>query len=135
MNFPRLKDTLLLMLLTISASTSTSAEQEKEQKDTSHLFKALDIFELEYAADPRISPNGRQVVYVRNSMDIMTDSSRANLWIINFDGTGHRPLLSGRLSFSSPRWSPGGKRLAYISGAEGSPQLYVRGWIPGKQHC
>ncbi len=123
-----MKVTLLLVLLTISASTSTTAEEEKEQKDTSHLFKALDIFELEYAADPRISPNGRQVVYVRNSMDIMTDSSRANLWIINFDGTGHRPLLSGRLSFSSPRWSPGGKRLAYVSGAEGSPQLYVR-WM------
>ena len=61
-------------------------------------------------------------------MDVMTDSGRSNLWIINTDGSDHRPLLSGRKSFSSPRWSPDGKRLAFVSGAEGSPQLYVR-WM------
>ncbi|HUD95942.1 MAG TPA: S9 family peptidase [Woeseiaceae bacterium] len=91
-------------------------------------FKATDVFELEHAADPRISPDGRQVVYVRRSNDIMTDSSRSNLWIVSSDGSDHRPLLSGRDDYSSPRWSPDGERLAYVSGVEGSPQLYVR-WM------
>ncbi|HUD96124.1 MAG TPA: S9 family peptidase, partial [Woeseiaceae bacterium] len=73
-------------------------------------FKATDVFELEHAADPRISPDGRQVVYVRGSNDIMTDSTRSNLWIVSSDGSDHRPLLSSRDDYSSPRWSPDGER-------------------------
>src|SRR5690606_1238705 len=92
------------------------------------LFRAEDVFHLEYAADPQVSPDGRRIVYRRVSMDIMKDRPRGNLWIINSDGSDHRPLLSGRRSYSSPRWSPDGRRLAYISGEEGSPQLYVR-WM------
>src|SRR4051794_25952483 len=37
-----------------------------------------DIFELELAADPQISPDGRQVVYVRQFEDIMDDRRRSN---------------------------------------------------------
>jgi dipeptidyl aminopeptidase/acylaminoacyl peptidase len=91
-------------------------------------FSAPDVFELEYASDPQISPDGRQVVYVRRSNDIMSDSTRSNLWLVDVDGGSHRPLLSGRDDYSSPRWSPDGTRIAYLSDAEGSQQLYVR-WM------
>jgi WD40 repeat protein len=91
-------------------------------------FTALDVFQLEYASDPQISPDGRRVVYVRRTNDIMSDTTRSNLWIVDSDGGDHRPLLSGRNNYSSPRWSPDGTRIAYVSGAEGSPQLYVR-WM------
>ncbi len=91
-------------------------------------FSALDVFELEYASDPRISPDASQVVYVRRSNDIMTDRTRGNLWIAAADGSSHRPLLSGEHNYSSPRWSPDGTRIAYASNAGGSQQLYVR-WM------
>ncbi|MEX2496764.1 MAG: S9 family peptidase [Woeseia sp.] len=91
-------------------------------------FSARDIFSLEHASDPRISPDGRQVVYVRQSNDIMTDSSIGNLWLVDSDGSHHRPLLSGRDDYSAPRWSPDGTRIAYLSDVEGSRQLYVR-WL------
>ena len=114
---------LAAFCLVISAAVSWAADQD------TNLFLNTDIFELEVAADPQISPDGSQVVYVRNSNDIMTDSVRANLWIINSDGSEHRPLLSGTDTYSSPRWSPDGTRLAYVSSAEGrGPELYVR-WM------
>lgn len=91
-------------------------------------FEATDVFQLEYAADPQISPDGSRVIYVRQSNDIMTDRTVGNLWIVASDGSDHRPLLSGRKDFSSPRWSADGTRIAYVSDAEGSPQLYVR-WM------
>lgn len=119
--------TVLLVIGLLGVSAYTSAT-EKEEKHTAHLFKSKDIFNLEYAEDPRISPDGRRIVYVRNTMDIMTDKPRASLWIINFDGAEHRALLSDRKSYSSPRWSADGTRLAYISAAEGSAQLYGR-WM------
>ncbi len=89
-------------------------------------FLAEDVFELEYASDPRVSPDGSQVAYVRRSNDIMTDSTRSNIWIAAADGSDHRPLLSGQDNYSSPRWSPSGDRLAYLSNAERGQQLYIR---------
>src|SRR5436190_14095971 len=89
---------------------------------------SIDVFELEYTDDVQISPDGSRIVYVRINHDIMTDRARRNLWIVDSSGANHRPLRSEAKNFSSPRWSPDGTRLAYVSAAEGSPQLYVR-WV------
>jgi dipeptidyl aminopeptidase/acylaminoacyl peptidase len=91
-------------------------------------FNYLDVFDMHFASDPRISPDGNRIVYVRNQFDIMTDRRYTNLWTINYDGSEHRPLTSGKNNNANPRWSPGGDRLAYVSGEEGSAQIFVR-WI------
>jgi acylaminoacyl-peptidase len=91
-------------------------------------FRPMDVFQLEYASDPQISPDGLRIVYVRNSMDVMKDRRLSNLWTINIDGAEHRPLTTGKQNDFSPRWSPDGKRMVYLSTAGGSPQLYCR-WM------
>ncbi len=78
-------------------------------------FRTIDIFGLEYADDPQISPNGERVVYVRKSMDIMKDRVRSNLWIINSNGANHRAIASSSANFFSPRWSPTSKVRAASS--------------------
>jgi dipeptidyl aminopeptidase/acylaminoacyl peptidase len=92
------------------------------------LFSARDVFELEYATDPQIAPDGEHIAYVRRSNDIMTDRTRSNIWLLRADGSDHRPLLSGTANYSSPRWSPDGTRLAYLSNEARGSQLYVR-WM------
>ncbi len=94
----------------------------------SRAYQPVDLYALEYAADPQISPDGRKIAYVRRSFDIMSDRARANIWIVDVATGEHRPLLSGAASYSSPRWSTDGKRLAYISASEGSAQIYIR-WM------
>jgi dipeptidyl aminopeptidase/acylaminoacyl peptidase len=91
-------------------------------------LKSIDVFELEYTDDVQISPDGSRIVYVRVSHDIMTDRARRNLWIVDSDGTNNRPLRSEAKKFTLPRWSPDGTRIAYVSNADGTPQLYVR-WM------
>jgi dipeptidyl aminopeptidase/acylaminoacyl peptidase len=83
-------------------------------------FDYMDVFGLEWAADPQISPDGGHVAYVRTSMDIMRDRRGAEIWIVASDGSDHRRLAEG----SSPRWSPSGDRLAYVSDG----QIHVR-WM------
>ncbi len=95
-------------------------------------FEPIDVFELEWAADPQISPDGSRIAYVRNFFDVMTDSRRANIWIVDFDGSSHRPLTSGNNNNTSPRWSPSGDRLLYVSNEEGSAQLHMR-WMDSGQ--
>lgn len=116
-----------LMLGLLCASTSAIA-----QSDEVTTFTSDDIFNLEVATSPKVSPDGENVVYVRRSNDIMKDSSRSNLWIASIDGKSHRPLLSGKSNFWSPVYSPSGDRLAYLSNVEGKTQLYVR-WMDSGQ--
>src|SRR5437762_12215783 len=52
-------------------------------------LKPLDVFNLQLASDPQISPDGKRIVYVRQSSDVMNDRRRSNLWIINFAGAAN----------------------------------------------
>ena len=125
------RTTLIASVVLGLVITFTATAQETESTDNTRVsthFTSDDIFNLEYASDPRVSPNGKYVAYVRRSNDIMTDSTRSNIWLAASDGSSHRPLLSSKKNFYSPRWSPDSKRLAYLSNAEGKPQLYVR-WM------
>lgn len=88
----------------------------------------MDVFQVETASDPQISPDGKRIVYVRQFADVMTDKRYSNLWMVNADGTGHRPLTAGNFSDSAPRWSPDGSSLLYISDRDGKPQIWRR-WM------
>jgi len=91
-------------------------------------FQMKDVFGLVYASDPQVSPDGLRIVYSRTFMDIMKDRRRSELWIVNLDGSGNRPLTSGNQNDGSARWSPDGTRLAYVSTNDGTAQIYVR-WM------
>lgn len=73
-----------------------------------------DIFALEAASDPQISPDGRTIAYVRRSNDIATDQTQSHIWLIASDGSNHRPLGNGGNEGRTPRWSPGSQALAYL---------------------
>ncbi len=106
----------------------SAAGQVNDEAATADRFQYLDVFELEVASDPRISPDGSRVVYVRRGFDIMTDGARSALWSINTDGSDHRALTDGTSGAASPRWSPDGGRLLYVSSQDGSSQIFVR-WM------
>jgi dipeptidyl aminopeptidase/acylaminoacyl peptidase len=99
----------------------------------SRVFTGRDLFGLEVATDPQISPDGQVIAYVRRSGDIMTDRARPTIWLVDTRTGAQSPLVAGPGSHTSPRWSPDGKRLAYVSSAEGStPQLFVRWMATGE---
>jgi acylaminoacyl-peptidase len=91
-----------------------------------------DVFNLQLAADPQVSPDGKRIVYVRLFSDIMTDKRHSNLWIVSADGRDHRPLTTGNYNDTSPRWSADGSQVAYISDRDGGPQIYRR-WMDSGQ--
>ena len=119
---------LILACVFGASATTVNAQDAIDKENNEHLFQSEDIFNLEYVSEARVSPNGKDVAYVRRSNDIMTDSTRSNIWLASVDGKTHRPLLSSKKNYYSPRWSPDGTRLAYLSNEEGKPQLYIR-WM------
>ena len=91
-------------------------------------FQPQDLFALEQAQDPQIRPDGKAVAYVRATEDIMIDNARRAIWLVDVATGAQVPIATGPGSAFAPRWSPDGQRLAYVSTAEGAPQLYVR-WM------
>ncbi len=114
---------LVLALLSPQAALAAPAT------GPSRLLTGSDLFNLSVATDPQISPDGKTIVYVRRSNDIMSDRARSTLWTIDVASGAQAPLVAGPGSHSQPRWSRDGHRLAYVSTAEGEhPQLFVR-WM------
>src|SRR3954470_10153875 len=94
-----------------------------------------DIRKLDFATavnavtvtDVQLSPDGRQVVYVTSRASIEKETPPVStIWLIGADGGTPRHLTTGE-GDSSPRWSPDGQRLAFVSDREqrGVGQLYL----------
>lgn len=102
---------VLLALLSFYTNENLLAQQKT-------VLELKDLFDMEYISDPQISPDGTQIVFVRNFKDIMTDRDYSNLWISNANGTRVRQLTQGNKRDFAPRWSNDGKKLAFLSNQE-----------------
>ncbi|GAM99228.1 acylamino-acid-releasing enzyme [alpha proteobacterium U9-1i] len=91
-----------------------------------NILTSADVFNLEHAANPRISPDGRLVAYERVSGDIMADRFRRAIWLVDADGRTHRPLAqSSTGNFTQPVWSPNGRAIAYAANENNRNELRV----------
>ena len=86
-------------------------------------FKPLDVFDLQWVADPEVSPDGRSIAYVRMANDIKTDRPLGSIWLVGVDGKNERPLSSASAS-GAPRWSPDGTRIAFLARARTDQHNY-----------
>ena len=116
-----------LLALTLAASATIAAAAPLDAPSQS--FGGRDLFALQVAADPQISRDGKAVAYTRIAYDIMSDRSHQSIWLIDTASGAQSPLAAAKGSHFSPRWSPDGERIAYVSTLDdGRPQLFVR-WM------
>jgi dipeptidyl aminopeptidase/acylaminoacyl peptidase len=116
-----------LMSIVLTGLISTAAQAAP------HVLEPQDLFRMQWATDPQIRSDGTQIVYVREANDIMTDRLVQSLWLIDTATGAQTPLAAGPGSHTSPRWSPDGSRIAYLSrGADGRTQIAIR-WMRGEK--
>src|SRR3954467_12641097 len=90
-----------------------------------------DVYELSGAGDPRISPDGRRGGYVVTTTDREKGEYRSAVWVAPLDedpAEEPRRFTSGEKRDGSPRWSPEGGGLAFVSTRgddKARAQLYV----------
>ncbi|MEJ2048722.1 MAG: hypothetical protein P8Y60_02550 [Calditrichota bacterium] len=84
-----------------------------------------DMFAMGRVADPQISPDGKWVAYTVTYYSLEKNNSNSDIYLISTDGKTSRQLTFDEKSDSSPRWSPDGSHLAFISKRDGSAQLYL----------
>ena len=88
---------------------------------------ADDVYRMKEVGDPQVSPDGKWIAYTVTSLDREADKLRTVIWMVDWEGTQALQITNGPDSDASPRWSPDGKFLAFLSArpAEGKSQIWL----------
>ncbi len=96
----------------------------------------VDMINVPLIADPQLSSDGKQLLFVRSEANWKADRRIGHIWRINSDGTGQVQMTSGAEGESSPRWSPDGTSFAFLAKRGSEPdavmQIYLQSNMGGE---
>jgi len=114
----------LLACLVVLLATSLAQAKKSDR----HLLTLADLDGLREVSDPQLSPDGNWVAYAAKSVDLEADAYVDRIWMVSWDGHKQLQLTHGQGSATSPRWSPDGDFLSFLSSREaksGDTQLWI----------
>ena len=103
-----------------------------------HPFTFEDMMKLKRVGEPEVSPDGKWVIFSVVDVDLAANTKTPHIWIVPTAGGQEREIIADQ-DADRPRWSPDGKRFAFISTKEGGSQVWVAGFdgaagtVPGVQ--
>lgn len=124
---PMLRRGLLLVIALPLAAQALAAQAPARRP-----LRADDLYRMRDVRDPERSPDGKWVAYVVSSVDSARDKNDTDVWMASWDGAQNIRLTSSPESESTPRWSPDGRYLSFLSSrpaagvnAVGGSQLWL----------
>ena len=84
-----------------------------------------DFIRIKRVSDPQVSPNGDLIAFVVTVMDLKGNRGNSDIWIVPVGGGEARKLTSSPKADLSPRWSPDGEKIAFVSTRRGAPQIWM----------
>jgi len=103
----------------LSARGAPAARAEKRA------FEIPDYYRVQQVGAPCVSPDGQRVVFQVRHYDLEGDKAWTDLWLMNADGSGLRPLTQGEHQDSGPQFLRDGKTVMFSSNRSGDSQVWV----------
>ena len=91
---------------------------------TKRPFTFEDMMKLKRIGEPEPSPDGKWVLFAAADIDLAANKKTSHIWIVPLAGGKERQIISDQ-DGDRPRWSPDGKRFAFISNEEGGAQVWI----------
>ena len=88
-------------------------------------FTVEKLLQLHRLSDPQVSPDGRTVLFSVATPDVAKNARLSQVWVVSIEGDAPRQLTREGTRNERPRWSPDGKRIAFISNRGGSQQVWL----------
>jgi dipeptidyl aminopeptidase/acylaminoacyl peptidase len=124
----KIKQTILFFIALINVFSFDLLAQKK--------FELADYAKFVNISDPQLSPDGKSVVIVTSRPDYVQNRFNAELVLIDVTSGKKSVLTQDRFAVSSPRWSPNGEQLAFLSkvgqGKEATNQIYLLSMLGGE---
>jgi len=114
----------IVAMLVALAGASCGARVANAQSMEKRSITFRDLISMHRLSDPQISPDGRWITYSVATPDFDANHLVENIWIVAVAGSEPRQLTQGGKD-ERARWSPDGKKIAYLSSSDGTAQVFT----------
>ena len=115
-----------MRLFIAGVAICSTAVTLSSQPATGRAMKIDDLVGAIRVTDPQLTPDGANVAFVRTTTDLKTGERNADVWTVPTDGSGApKELIVASKTDNTPRFSPDGRHLAFISTRDGAPQVFI----------
>lgn len=84
-----------------------------------------DLISMGRVGDPQLSPDGSTIAFVVTYHSVAENSTNSNIYLVSVNGGEVRQLTTAKRANNSPRWSPDGTMVAFVSTRDGESQIWT----------